>query len=190
MNKGNLLELGGPEGLADKLGVKVKFGLSSDQVVEMRSKFGQNVFPESPMRGFFELFFDSFQDIIIIILVCASIVSLAVGLWEHPKYGWIEGTAILVAVLIVAFVSAANNYSKELQFRSLEKSSQRDERASVLRNGTIERLNPEDIVVGDIIVLQVNSFTLLVYSDVSKFEYSYKCTSSHVRLAIAFRPMR
>jgi len=89
------------------------------------------------------------------ILVCAAIVSLAVGLWEHPKYGWIEGTAILIAVLIVAFVSAGNNYSKELQFRSLEKSSQRDERTSVLRGGVIERINPAEVVVGDILVLQV-----------------------------------
>ena len=155
LNKGNLVELGGPEGLAEKLGVSLQIGLAAAQVTEMRARFGTNEFPESPMRGFFELFFDAFQDLIIIILMCAAVVSLAVGLWEHPKYGWIEGTAILMAVLIVAFVSAGNNYSKELQFRSLEKSSQRDERTSVLREGVIERINPSDVVAGDIIVLQV-----------------------------------
>lgn len=154
LNKTNLNELGGPEGLAEKLGISLTHGLTAEQVAEMREKFGTNDFPESPMRGFFELFFDAFQDLIIIILCVAAVVSLAVGVWEHPKYGWIEGTAILMAVLIVAFVSAGNNYSKELQFRSLEKSSMRDERTSVLRDGVIERLNPADLVVGDIIVLQ------------------------------------
>ena len=46
-------------------------------------------------------------------------------------------------------------YKKELQFRALEKSSQQDERCSVLRNGVIDRINPIDLVVGDIIILQV-----------------------------------
>ena len=45
--------------------------------------------------------------------------------------------------------------STELQFRALEKSSQIDERCSVMRNGVVERVNPADLVVGDILVLQV-----------------------------------
>jgi hypothetical protein len=65
------------------------------------------------------------------------------------------GTAILIAVFLVAIVTAGNNYTKELQFRALEKSSQRDERCSVVRDGVIERINPIDLVVGDIIILQV-----------------------------------
>ena len=51
-------------------------------------------------------------------------------------------------------MTASNNYSKELQFRELEKSSQMDERCSVLRNGSVDRINPKELVVGDIIVLQ------------------------------------
>eukprot|EP00604_Paraphysomonas_vestita_P000027 CAMPEP_0174825842 /NCGR_PEP_ID=MMETSP1107-20130205/43165_1 /TAXON_ID=36770 /ORGANISM="Paraphysomonas vestita, Strain GFlagA" /LENGTH=444 /DNA_ID=CAMNT_0016057867 /DNA_START=347 /DNA_END=1679 /DNA_ORIENTATION=+ len=86
--------------------------------------------------------------------MCASAVSLSIGIWEDPRTGWIEGTAILVAVFLVALVTAGNNYTKELQFRALEKSSQRDERTSVLRDGSIERINPIDLVVGDIIILQ------------------------------------
>jgi magnesium-transporting ATPase (P-type) len=92
LNKTNLNDMGGPDGLAEKLGVNLQRGLTLDKVLEMRSRFGTNEFPESPMRTFLELFADAFQDLIIIILMCAAIVSLCVGLWEHPKYGWIEGT--------------------------------------------------------------------------------------------------
>jgi magnesium-transporting ATPase (P-type) len=74
------------------------------------------------------------------------------------------GTAILVAVLLVALVTSGNNYTKELQFRALEKSSQRDERCSVLRNGVIDRINPIDIVVGDILILQVPPLFTLTLS--------------------------
>eukprot|EP00607_Mallomonas_marina_P005034 CAMPEP_0182425506 /NCGR_PEP_ID=MMETSP1167-20130531/11946_1 /TAXON_ID=2988 /ORGANISM="Mallomonas Sp, Strain CCMP3275" /LENGTH=876 /DNA_ID=CAMNT_0024606297 /DNA_START=194 /DNA_END=2821 /DNA_ORIENTATION=+ len=169
LNKTNLIELGGVDGLAEKIGVSLQRGLSIEKVVEMRSRFGNNEFPDSPMRTFLELFTDAFQDLIIIILMIAAIVSLAIGLWEHPKYGWIEGSAILMAVFIVAFVSAGNNYSKELQFRALEKSSQRDERTSVLRDGEIERINPKDLVVGDVVVLQAGD---LIPADCILFDNS------------------
>jgi magnesium-transporting ATPase (P-type) len=159
-NKENLEALGGIDAFVRKLGVDVSQGLSPQQVVEMRRKFGDNVFPESPMNTFFELFLESFEDVIIIILMCASAVSLGIGVWEDPRTGWIEGTAILIAVLLVALVTAGNNYSKELQFRSLEKSSQQDERCSVLRNRTIERLNPIELVVGDVLILQVGEINM------------------------------
>ena len=45
--------------------------------------------------------------------------SFIVGLVEHPTDGWIDGTAIVIAILLVAFVTATNNYKKELQFRAL-----------------------------------------------------------------------
>ena len=107
------------------------------------------------MKGFFQLFFEAFQDPTQIILISAAIVSLILGVVEHGAEGWIEGAAILIAVFIVATVTAGNDYTKELQFRALEATSQRDERCSVLRNGAVERINPVDLVIGDIIVLQV-----------------------------------
>eukprot|EP00341_Mesodinium_pulex_P010529 CAMPEP_0116980412 /NCGR_PEP_ID=MMETSP0467-20121206/59060_1 /TAXON_ID=283647 /ORGANISM="Mesodinium pulex, Strain SPMC105" /LENGTH=194 /DNA_ID=CAMNT_0004674365 /DNA_START=96 /DNA_END=677 /DNA_ORIENTATION=+ len=120
----------------------------------MRSKFGPNSFPESPMSGFWELFFAAFLDTTLMILIAAAIVSLAIGIWEHGAEGWIEGGAILIAVVLVAGVTAGNDYTKELQFRALEKSSQNDERCSVIRGGEIERINPIDLVIGDVILLQ------------------------------------
>lgn len=58
------------------------------------------------------------------------------------------GVAIFIAVFLVAIITATNDYSKELQFRALEKESANDERASALRDGVIERINPSDIVIG------------------------------------------
>ena len=62
--------------------------------------------------------------------------------------------AIFIAVFLVASISAGNDYSKELQFRELQSTAAEDERASALRDGTIESINPRDLVVGDILVLQ------------------------------------
>ena len=62
--------------------------------------------------------------------------------------------AIFIAVFLVASISAGNDYSKELQFKALQSTAADDERASALRDGVIERINPRDLVVGDILVLQ------------------------------------
>ena len=146
--------IGGIDTLLQKLNTTTANGLSRDNVTLMRNKFGTNSFPESPMVGFFELFFEAFKDTTLMILIAAAVISLIIGIVEHGADGWIEGGAILIAVFLVAGVTAGNDYTKELQFRALEKSSQSDERCSVIRQGEIERINPCDLVIGDIILLQ------------------------------------
>eukprot|EP01006_Ploeotia_vitrea_P050231 TRINITY_DN67432_c1_g2_i3.p1 TRINITY_DN67432_c1_g2~~TRINITY_DN67432_c1_g2_i3.p1 ORF type:complete len:1091 (+),score=67.69 TRINITY_DN67432_c1_g2_i3:58-3330(+) len=153
-NKEALDSIGGPEGLAKQLGVNLHTGLTHDQVLQLRSVYGSNVFPESPMPTFLELLIEALSDTTLLILVAAATVSLIIGFIEHPAEGWIEGAAIFIAVFLVANISAGNDYNKGLQFKALEATSAKDERTSVFREGQIERINPMDVVVGDIIVLQ------------------------------------
>lgn len=154
MNREKLDEYGGIETLIESLKTSATTGLTTNQVLAMRSKYGRNSFPESPMKGFFSLFLEAFGDQTLLILTTAAIVSLVIGVIEDPGHGYVEGAAILIAVVLVASVSAGNDYSKELQFRALEQSSQNDERTSVIRNGVVERINPADLVVGDLLLLQ------------------------------------
>jgi magnesium-transporting ATPase (P-type) len=154
-NREYLDSIGGVPGLISKLKTSGVNGLTSDGVILMRNTYGTNTFPESPMVSFFELFAEAFMDTTLIILICAAFVSLGIGIWEDPGHGWIEGGAILIAVFLVASVTAGNDYTKELQFRSLEASSQNDERCSAIRDGSIQRINPRDLVVGDVVLLQV-----------------------------------
>lgn len=51
----------------------------------------------------------------------SAIVSLVIGIYEDPATGWIEGVAILSAVLIVAVVTACNDSASQDQFRKLNK---------------------------------------------------------------------
>ena len=154
-NKKHLDELGGAEALCAKLGTDVHTGLSEVQVLEHRNCFGTNAFPESPMDSYLSLLFGALSDTTLLILIAAATVSLIIGALEDPANGWIEGTAIFVAVFLVSNISAGNDYTKQLQFKALEASSANDQRTSVLRGSVIERINPIDLVVGDVIVLQV-----------------------------------
>ena len=154
-NKKNLDGIGGVQGLAKSIDLNISTGLSMAQVQTLRAQFGVNAFPESPMKGFLTLLLEALSDSTLLVLLAAAAVSLIIGIIEAPDHGWIEGTAIFIAVFLVANISAGNDYTKELQFRALESSSQKDERTSVFRDSSIERINPQDLVVGDIIVLQV-----------------------------------
>ncbi|CAN0230914.1 unnamed protein product, partial [Ectocarpus sp. 12 AP-2014] len=144
----------GTTGLAKSLRVDLSQGLATGQVELLREAYGANAFPEIPMKGFCMLFAEAFNDTILLVLIAAAVVSLIIGLIDHPDIGWIDGVAILMAVLIVALVTAGNDYSKELQFRALEKTSEEGVRVMVLRDGASQLVHPEELVVGDVVVMK------------------------------------
>ena len=147
----------GVDALVRMVDLDVAFGLTPYQVERNREIFGSNAMPASPTTSYFMLLIAALSDTTLLILIAAACVSFAIGYWEDPEIGWIEGAAIFIAVFLVSNISAGNDYSKELQFRALEASSAQDQRASVFRDGQIELINPSELVVGDIFVLQVNS---------------------------------
>lgn len=93
--------------------------------------------------------------------VCA-VVSLALGLFQDfgttrpdgdPPVDWVEGVAIIVAVLIVVGVGSLNDWQKEKQFEGLNK--KREERfVKVVRDGREQLINVHDVVVGDVVLLE------------------------------------
>jgi len=86
------------------------------------------------------------------VLIVAAIVSLILGVTvdERPEIGWVDGFAILCAVMIVVFVTAFNDWNKERQFRDLQKRLDDDQHFSVIRDGQIKEIQTADLVTGDI----------------------------------------
>ena len=139
---------------------------------DRKTEFGANVYPKTPMAGFIQvcvvlsqfgcikficclqLFFRAWKDETLIILTIAAIIALAAGVLfpEEGEEGtaWIDGAAIIVAVFVVCFVTAANDYSQERQFRALN--DQKDDKAiKVIRNGENRIISIHDILVGDLV---------------------------------------
>lgn len=69
---------------------------------------------------------------------------------EEANLEWIEGAAIIIAVLIVVGVTAFNDWRKERQFRGLQDRIESDNLTSVVRQGQLIQINVKDLVVGDI----------------------------------------
>lgn len=73
---------------------------------------------------------------------------------EDDHYGWIEGLAILISVIVVVLVTAFNDYSKERQFRGLQNRIEGEHKFSIIRGGEIRQVSVGDIVVGDILQIK------------------------------------
>ena len=99
---------------------------------------------------------EALEDTTLRILIGAAVISLIVGLIENPEEGWLEGVAILSAVVIVVMVTATNDYLKEKQFRQL--SAKADEvKVFVLRDGKETEVFGHELVVGDIMKVSIGS---------------------------------
>jgi Ca2+-transporting ATPase len=70
-----------------------------------------------------------------------------------PKVDWIEGVAIIVAVMIVVLVGSINDWQKERQFKLLN-DKREDRSMKVIRNGQEQVINVRDVVVGDIALVE------------------------------------
>mmetsp|Transcript_4183 Transcript_4183/g.8680 ORF Transcript_4183/g.8680 Transcript_4183/m.8680 type:complete len:1096 (+) Transcript_4183:199-3486(+) len=153
-NLKSLKDLGGVKGLASALFTDLSRGVELPTVEARRDAFGPNSLPSAPRKSFVELFIDTFDDATLQILIVSAVVSLAVGMYDDPTAGYVEGCAILAAVLVVSFVTAANDYQKESQFRELSATHDESVDVVVRRNGVYWQIAVTEIVVGDVVCVE------------------------------------
>jgi Ca2+ transporting ATPase len=79
-----------------------------------------------------------------------KIIFIFIFFSEEANVEWIEGAAIIIAVLVVVLVTAFNDWTKERQFRGLQSKIELDQKFNVIRNNTTKQIPIKDIVVGDI----------------------------------------
>ncbi|XP_056588676.1 plasma membrane calcium-transporting ATPase 3b isoform X2 [Triplophysa dalaica] len=180
----NLMELRGPEalqkieesfgdveGLCHRLKSSTNEGLSDNpaDLEKRRQTFGQNFIPPKKAKTFLQLVWEALQDVTLIILEIAAIISLGLSFYQPPGHdgeacgnvsggieeegeaeaGWIEGAAILLSVICVVLVTAFNDWSKEKQFRGLQSRIELEQRFAVVRNGNVIQIPVAEMVVGD-----------------------------------------
>ncbi|OQR83807.1 P-type ATPase (P-ATPase) Superfamily [Achlya hypogyna] len=169
--------LGGVDGIAYSLNVSLDTGLYSSDTADLAARqdmYGKNYIEPSKPQTLLQLMWHAFQDLTIIVLTCAGVLSLILGFTVGHKEkvvrnttttttralsgnagtAWIEGFSILLAVTIVVLVTALNNYQKDKQFRALN-AVKDDESIKVLRDGAPCEVSKFDLVVGDIVRLDV-----------------------------------
>ncbi|XP_026115053.1 plasma membrane calcium-transporting ATPase 3-like isoform X2 [Carassius auratus] len=224
-----LMELRGPEALqkiqenytdtetlCHRLKTSPADGLSDNpaDLEKRRQVFGMNFIPPKKPKTFLQLVWEALQDVTLIILEIAAIISLGLSFYQPPggeieacgnvssgaedegeaEAGWIEGAAILLSVMCVVLVTAFNDWSKEKQFRGLQSRIEQEQRFAVVRNGTVIQIPVAEMVVGDIAQIKYGDLlpadgVLIQGNDLKIDESSLTGESDHVRKSIDKDPM-
>ncbi|RUS89017.1 hypothetical protein EGW08_003264, partial [Elysia chlorotica] len=108
--------------------------------------------------------------------------------------GWIDGLAILLAVVVVVLVTAFNDWSKEKQFRGLQSRIEHEHKFSTIRRGVVEQIPVGDLVVGDICQVKYGDLLpadgiVIQSNDLRVDESSLTGESDHVNKGVATDPM-
>lgn len=132
---------------------------ANDPFSDRRRIYGNNKLPEKKAKSILELAWIAYNDKVLILLTIAAIVSLAVGIYQslspstEAHVQWVEGVAIIVAILVVVVVGAANDWQKERQFVKLNKKKD-DRYVKMLRSGKTVEISITDVLVGDVMHLE------------------------------------
>ena len=129
-----------------------KKGLSNAEAKKRLNEKGKNVLKSGKKRGFFYRFFKQFCDVLIAILLVSAVISVIAGIIEKDSSEYIDAGIILVVIFINAIIGTiqegnANNAMERLKNITKPK-------AKVLRGGKIIKIKTEEIVVGDIVILE------------------------------------
>ncbi|XP_038552214.1 plasma membrane calcium-transporting ATPase 2 isoform X10 [Micropterus salmoides] len=210
-------DYGGVEGLCKRLKTSPTEGLSGAQadLDKRKELFGQNLIPPKKPKTFLQLVWEALQDVTLIILELAALISLGLSFYHPPggsngescgaaaggvedegesDAGWIEGAAILLSVVCVVLVTAFNDWSKEKQFRGLQSRIEQEQKFQVVRGSQVIQLPVADIVVGDIAQVKYGDLlpadgVLIQGNDVKIDESSLTGESDHVKKAADKDPM-
>lgn len=135
--------------------------LSEDSFTDRKRIFKDNHLPEKKAKSIFQLAWMAYNDKVLILLTVAAVISLALGIYQsvtpqpngEAPVEWVEGVAIMVAIIIVVVVGAANDWQKERQFVKLNKKKE-DRDVKVIRSGKSREISVHDILVGDVMHLE------------------------------------
>lgn len=82
-------------------------------LIYIYNRYGTNVKRIPKIKSIFEIILDSLSDKILIILLIAATVSMALGIYQDPSHGWIDGLSIYLAVIAIVSITSSNNWVKE-----------------------------------------------------------------------------
>ncbi len=126
-------------------------GLTDKEVEESRQKYGSNEIPDSEPTTFWQEFKETFGDPMIKILLAIAILMIVMFFFGYAEI--YEPLGTIVAVFIVAFVSAKTGVASDTKYRELKDNTKKDQ-CKVYRNGMVTVIDVDDVVAGDKVLLQ------------------------------------
>ncbi|KAH9025697.1 Ca-transporting ATPase [Lactarius deliciosus] len=124
--------------------------------------YGRYTLPQRPTKSILLFMWLALQDKVLVLLLIATVVSFTLGLFQdirtsHPQgdhpMDWVQGVAIVVAILVVVAVGSLNDWKRERQFQALDERKE-GRLVKVIRDGGKRQINVHQVVVGDVVLLE------------------------------------
>ena len=143
------------EEVLQKLKTDKRGGLAKEEVENRQKEYGKNKLKEKPKETILVRFIKQFNDFMIIILIIASIISAGVS-YMQGENDYIDSIIIIAIVVLNAIMGVIQETKAEKSIEALQKMTPR--KSKVIREGKTEEINAEDLVPGDIVILEAGSY--------------------------------
>ncbi|WP_373440552.1 cation-translocating P-type ATPase [Metamycoplasma equirhinis] len=143
----------------------IKTGLNENEIKARQEKYGKNKLDETKKLNPFIAYLSQFKDILVIILLFASLLSYILAIVNGVESNWnwygnnnrlliefIEPTIILFVVLTNSAIGAIQEIKSAKAIDALKKLSPLQSR--VIRNGNLMLIEATDITIGDIVMVE------------------------------------
>lgn len=127
-------------------------GLSKKAVEESRKRYGTNALTQIPPEPLWKKILEGFKDPMIMILLVALVVQAVLFFLGEAE--WFEPVGILIAIMIANGVASISENKQENKASALKEEEEAKETAKVVRDGQLEEIHVNEVVVGDIVYLQ------------------------------------
>ncbi len=155
-------------------------GLNKDEVIKSREMHGSNALVMVKKDSFFKQLIRSLGDPIIKILLIALGIKT---IFLIQDFDWYETVGIVIAIFLASFISTISEYGSEKAFLKLQSEAETT-KVKVRRDGKVLLINIDEVVVGDIILLEsgdkVAADGVLIKGEVSANESSITGESKEV----------
>ena len=135
--------------ILQELDVDEKNGLSSTEALRRLEKYGKNKFETKKKKTLFKQFLSQLKDVMIYILIIAAIISAFLGEIS-------DALIILLVIIINAVIGVIQESKAEKALDALKELS--TPKALVKRDGSLKKILSEDIVPGDIVIIDAGRY--------------------------------
>lgn len=129
--------------------VDPKVGLSENEVQLRLEKYGHNKLKGKPKKSIISLFFSQLKDMLIYVLLASAVITMIIG--EYT-----DSIIILLVIILNAAIGVFQEYKAGKAVEALQKMT--TPKTLVRRNTTIKEINSEEVVPGDIIILDAGRY--------------------------------
>lgn len=137
------------EEVLQELQVDAATGLTSSEAQSRLEQYGANELKGKPKKGMISLFFAQMRDMLIYVLLGAAVVTLVIG-------EFVDAIIIFAVIILNAVIGVIQESKAEKAIEALQQMT--TPKALVRRDGEVKEIPSEEIVPGDIVILDAGRF--------------------------------